>query len=819
MKDRMVLLMILAICVTVTAHAGVDYSTPAGGWFYIMEGDSDVAADNWYEDNSEWDGSVIGEGSPGGVSYLTEGDVTFMRVQDPGDPRDYGMPDDSNRKIAFFHDLDDDGLSAAMGDTLLDDGVTLSFRARLATAATGPIDDTYWNGGGTNNPWPENGDGHEIHNEGNSMFVIHQRLPLDGGDDDGASVGFTLTSVPDNDRTHTVAGLHMNNLDGAAAVASAEVDTGNGGGTKNYSTAFDTTEWHEFWITIEGDYDVGTHIVTVYMDGELLEGQVFNVTAGHGDNSGNKGAFLQMGSTNTDDSMAFDLDFIAYSPGIIAPVPNDPTYNPGPTADAGAAQVTYIGDTVQLAGIATDEGPEDGVSEGSPGGITSLYWKQKSGAGTATFSATDVLDATVSFDAKGTYELMLRAFDIAGLDANDLVTITVRDHADEFLVGHWPLDGDALDASLNSNDGTLMGTPGVEGGMPIYTEDAAVGSHSIDISDRLGLEAINSHDPNMPYIALGAATELDFGTSDWTVSGWIKTTQAKGSGDLGKGTIFGNGGDQTGGHRYCLIVSEGGAGQTTLVTDDNVDKYTTENDGPDNDGNWHLIVGVRDGGEIRIYRDGVLEGTNSGPSDDYDLSGTSQHGSYIGMLTDNRDSTLYKHLDGLIDDVRVYNYALPLDGDPAYDSILSLTAMGPIVATVDAGPDADFTWRPGWELALGGAISDLGADNPMIVLWTTESGPGEATFISPSDPVSMVTFPAGGTYVLKLTVIDEDVTVEDTVSITVIAPTCEDVVADGLLLATDLNGDCRVDLGDLAIMLANWAMCNDPIDAACDWPF
>ena len=118
-------------------------------------------------------------------------------------------------------------------------------------------------------------------------------------------------------------------------------------------------------------------------------------------------------------------------------------------------------------------------------------------------------------------------------------------------------------------------------------------------------------------------------------------------------------------------------------------------------------------------------------------------------------------------------------------------------------------------------ITDMGAEDQKIAMWTTESGPdgAEATFLSPSDPGSMVTFPAGGIYVLKLTVIDEGVTLESTVTITVIAPTCEDVVTDELLLAADLNGDCRVDLGDLAIVLSNWAQCNDPIDAACDWPF
>jgi len=181
MKDRIVWLVIMVIALgAAAAQAGVLYGEPSGGWTYIMDGDSDVTAGGWYEDNSEWDGSEIGAGKPGGVSYLTEGIVTYMRIQDTGDPRDYGESDPSNRKICFWRNLSDDGLSPAQEDTLLDDGVTLTFRARLSTpAAGGPLDDTHYNDGGTPGPWPDNGDGHEIHNSGNGMIGIHQRLPID----------------------------------------------------------------------------------------------------------------------------------------------------------------------------------------------------------------------------------------------------------------------------------------------------------------------------------------------------------------------------------------------------------------------------------------------------------------------------------------------------------------------------------------------------------------------------------------------------------------------------------------------------------------
>jgi hypothetical protein len=61
-----------------------------------------------------------------------------------------------------------------------------------------------------------------------------------------------------------------------------------------------------------------------------------------------------------------------------------------------------------------------------------------------------------------------------------------------------------------------------------------------------------------------------------------------------------------------------------------------------------------------VYVDGVLDGTNTLPAG-YNLSGTSQHNAYVGAITDHRDATgatLEKFYNGVIDDLRIYNYAL-----------------------------------------------------------------------------------------------------------------------------------------------------------------
>lgn len=66
---------------------------PPDGWVYTFAGDQAESADDgsldgsWSHNNGSdaWDGSAIGEGSPGGVSALEEAGETFIRMQDPGD--------------------------------------------------------------------------------------------------------------------------------------------------------------------------------------------------------------------------------------------------------------------------------------------------------------------------------------------------------------------------------------------------------------------------------------------------------------------------------------------------------------------------------------------------------------------------------------------------------------------------------------------------------------------------------------------------------------------------------------------------------------
>ena len=229
-----------------------------------------------------------------------------------------------------------------------------------------------------------------------------------------------------------------------------------------------------------------------------------------------------------------------------------------------------------------------------------------------------------------------------------LLVFSVPDDAQAELIGYWDFDLSADDRSGNQVHGQLVGDA-------VFDTDVPPGvssTHSILL------------DGNGDWVALGNPDALNFGSNDWTLVGWLNTTRT-GLGDENEGTVFGNGGDWTGGIRYTLVLSEGNIeGVPTLVIDDNAappgssfNKQVLVASTAVNDGNWHHVAGVRAGGQMRIYVDGVMEGARSfNPS--YDVTGIDQLPAYIGAITDNRDGQVFKNFDGRLDDIALWNEAL-----------------------------------------------------------------------------------------------------------------------------------------------------------------
>jgi len=264
--------------------------------------DGDVLDDSWGHDNNsdEWDGTGPGEGNPGGAALLVEEDVTFLRIQDTGDPRDYGMSDPgSNRKLYLTQQIDY-GL----------DGSRLEFQLRVATSA--PLDDQHPDDGGGIAPWPEGGIGYHIRDGGKGMVGI--------AEDGVGQISFSLAKAGEIEGLETDA-LVMNGLLGAEM--SEDVDTDDAAAVPNAIAIADATAWNNVTVDIAAG-GAGTHVLTISVNGK--EPVVVEVTAGSRMDGENN--YIAVGSSGTGGITAFDVDYVTvkFSPEPVENLVLNPSF-------------------------------------------------------------------------------------------------------------------------------------------------------------------------------------------------------------------------------------------------------------------------------------------------------------------------------------------------------------------------------------------------------------------------------------------------------------------------------------------------------------
>jgi len=310
--------------------AGLAYPDPPGGWTYTFNGDAaafgtgafDALDGTWNRSNgsSEWDGSRVGPvidvttNKPGGASAFTEGDpaspgssVTYLRIQDTGNPSQYGFAAPSNRKLQFVHDMTAEGPT----DTFLDDGFTITFRARIPTPSktTNALDNLYPNGesGSGPQPYPAGGDGYLIADNANGLFNPRQAAV--------GKRGFSLVTSNDTlgglnaTPRANFQGLQVNGLNGTTPVNTIDFNE-----APAQFLPLDPTEWNEFWIVAQKDNSgLGTHVLLVYTNGSA-SAQIFHVTAASsgGESGGGGPNHIEMGMSQTAQMGCADVDFLAY---------------------------------------------------------------------------------------------------------------------------------------------------------------------------------------------------------------------------------------------------------------------------------------------------------------------------------------------------------------------------------------------------------------------------------------------------------------------------------------------------------------------------
>lgn len=207
-------------------------------------------------------------------------------------------------------------------------------------------------------------------------------------------------------------------------------------------------------------------------------------------------------------------------------------------------------------------------------------------------------------------------------------------------VAHWRMDeatsgavsttaGAIKDDSAHDNDGTASDTSWS------YTTGRFGGALSFDGDDYVSLS-----DP--------ANGSLDFGTGDFSAEAWFKTSSQGPTFILAKNEdtylTAGYNIRMSGGEVLVMVISDG---------TDYINKFgsTTVNDN-----NWHhaALTYVASSETGTLYLDGNVHVTQVGPTTGTDIDSISNTGNfYIGV---NPDGSTQKW-NGLIDDVRIYNYA------------------------------------------------------------------------------------------------------------------------------------------------------------------
>ncbi|MFP4097870.1 MAG: LamG domain-containing protein, partial [Alphaproteobacteria bacterium] len=289
------------------------------------------------------------------------------------------------------------------------------------------------------------------------------------------------------------------------------------------------------------------------------------------------------------------------------------------------------------------------------------------------------------------------------------------------LMAHWTLDETAgntiADETSNNNDGVWSDGTGDD-----VTEESTAGV----IGNALTFDGTNDR------IFIGNHTGLSFAAGeDFSVAAWVKLDNCQSSGSKiieNKSSSY-----------YNLQCYASENQMRFQVRDSNsVQAWALATSTTINDSQWHHVVGVKNGHDLHIYIDGVLEGTNDTKTFNGSVGGNDVR---IGYSVDGGS----RNVDGTLDEVRVYNRALTAAditalynlsaSTPALTGHWTLDDAAGAVATDDSdtGNNGALENAPTWvEGNLSGAVEFTEASDrikiPSNAAYNISTGGGYSAF-------------------------------------------------------------------------------------------
>ncbi len=495
---------------------------------------------------------------------------------------------------------------------------------------------------------------------------------------------------------------------------------------------------------------------------------------------------------------------------------NDPKI---PVVNAGGNQQVMAPDnTVQMTPsvVDIDTAPED----------LTYAWTQVSGPAasfsTAPGETAGDPQAVITLDGgPGVYEFKLTVSDPDDNTGEDTVLVRVKTASDSVLLGHWAFEDDPEGIIAADSLDVLMGNVAADDGIL-----AALLPWSSDpnndpnwVAGWVGDGALDFFDHSVVDIQQNTDADPNLLNLQWEISlaAWVKPdprTLGRQCTIIVRGNPF----------NWTLRQIEPGTAEITLgLETGNLFTRGTVNLV---DGYWHHVAGTYDGKDVKLYVDGVLD--------------VSQPGGALMRVHPESEVTIGGRHDfayswfGLLDDVRVYSYAL--SPDDIQDLVLLGKNVIPSVAIDDTIPtELIIAFQDSVELTAQVTDLNTAQGQAVITTWSVEDASlaDKVVFADASSANTTATFLEPGIYTLRLTVEDEfgagaEGDIYDQITIFVKDAVCRDLLVldpiSGLLvnphLPFDVTGpegepDCYVNLHDLAIMAQMWMLCNDPQGEGC----
>lgn len=154
---------------------------------------------------------------------------------------------------------------------------------------------------------------------------------------------------------------------------------------------------------------------------------------------------------------------------------------------------------------------------------------------------------------------------------------------------------------------------------------------------------------NPSYLSAPNNNVYDFGTGDFTLQCWVKTT-ASGTVISRKSTAGGSG---NGG--FLMVIKSDGT--IKLATDNGLGFYEINTSATTiRNGSWHFLTGVRQANTLKIYLDGNLVSSTVRSNINPPINVSNDLPLYIGAVAQQQEQ--FNQFTGQLDEVRIWNIAL-----------------------------------------------------------------------------------------------------------------------------------------------------------------